>query len=115
MQLIDLKLKVSTAEQEREFYFTKLRDIEVMCQMPEVKQERVRPLKRLLALGQLALSSNRGHVPDAWSQAGALASLGQSLLIVRQLVCHWNQACRFLQCDWEIFKLLPLAGMMLVC
>ena len=44
VQLIDLKLKVSTAEQEREFYFTKLRDIEVMCQMPEVKQERVRLL-----------------------------------------------------------------------
>lgn len=47
MQLIDLKLKVSTAEQEREFYFTKLRDIEVMCQMPEVKQERVGAPKTL--------------------------------------------------------------------
>ena len=43
VQLVDLKLKVSTAEQEREFYFTKLRDIEVMCQMPEVKQEQVSP------------------------------------------------------------------------
>ncbi|CAL5224389.1 g7070 [Coccomyxa viridis] len=48
-QLIDLKLKVSTAEQEREFYFTKLRDIEVMCQMPEVKQERLVPfIERVL-------------------------------------------------------------------
>ncbi len=56
MQLVDLRLKVSTAEQEREFYFTKLRDIEVMCQMPEVKQERVRPLHRLFSIDHLALS-----------------------------------------------------------
>lgn len=43
MQLMDLKLKVSTAEQEREFYFNKLRDIEILCQMEEIKTEPVRP------------------------------------------------------------------------
>ena len=53
MQLVDLRLKASTAEQEREFYFAKLRDIEVMCQMPEVKDERVGGLGWLLLTDHL--------------------------------------------------------------
>jgi len=42
---MDLKLKVATAEQEREFYFNKLRDIEILCQLDEIKHEAVRPLR----------------------------------------------------------------------
>lgn len=34
----ELKLKVETAERERDFYFDKLRDIEIMCQAPELAQ-----------------------------------------------------------------------------
>ena len=42
LQVTDLKLKVSTAEQEREFYFNKLRDIEILCQLDEIKSQPVR-------------------------------------------------------------------------
>lgn len=36
-ELTELKLKVDTAERERDFYFDKLRDIEIMCQAPELE------------------------------------------------------------------------------
>ena len=35
-KITELKLKVDTAERERDFYFDKLRDIEIMCQAPEL-------------------------------------------------------------------------------
>ena len=41
LQVTDLKLKISTAEQEREFYFNKLRDIEILCQLDEIKSQPV--------------------------------------------------------------------------
>ncbi|KAL0041753.1 hypothetical protein WJX79_003445 [Trebouxia sp. C0005] len=33
-QVTELKLKVDNVERERDFYFDKLRDIEILCQMP---------------------------------------------------------------------------------
>lgn len=35
-EITELRLKVDTAERERDFYFDKLRDIEIMCQAPEL-------------------------------------------------------------------------------
>jgi RP/EB family microtubule-associated protein len=37
MQMTELKLKVETVERERDFYFDKLRDIEILCQAPELQ------------------------------------------------------------------------------
>lgn len=37
MQIADLKLSVDNMEKERDFYFAKLRDIEILCQRPELE------------------------------------------------------------------------------
>ncbi|XP_022137379.1 microtubule-associated protein RP/EB family member 1B [Momordica charantia] len=36
-EITDLKLSVDLLEKERDFYFAKLRDIEIFCQMPELE------------------------------------------------------------------------------
>ncbi|KAK4760970.1 hypothetical protein SAY87_005863 [Trapa incisa] len=36
-QITELKLSIDSLEKERDFYFAKLRDIEIMCQCPEVE------------------------------------------------------------------------------
>ena len=41
-EVTELKLKIDTAERERDFYFDKLRDIEIMCQSPELADIPVR-------------------------------------------------------------------------
>lgn len=40
-EVTELKLKIDTAERERDFYFDKLRQIEIMCQAPELAEEKV--------------------------------------------------------------------------
>lgn len=41
VQLSDLQLKANTHLEEREFYFSKLREIEILCQMDEIKDNPV--------------------------------------------------------------------------
>lgn len=41
MQLSELQVTAATHLEEREFYFSKLRDIEVLCQMDEIKGQAV--------------------------------------------------------------------------
>lgn len=36
MQITTLKLSIDSLEKERDFYFAKLRDIEILCQSPEI-------------------------------------------------------------------------------
>ncbi|XP_052179933.1 microtubule-associated protein RP/EB family member 1A isoform X2 [Diospyros lotus] len=38
-EITDLKLSVDVLENERDFYFAKLRDIEILCQTPELEQQ----------------------------------------------------------------------------
>lgn len=37
MQITTLKLSIDSLEKERDFYFAKLRDIELLCQSPEIE------------------------------------------------------------------------------
>jgi hypothetical protein len=41
-QIADLKVSVDSMEKERDFYFSKLRDIEILCQRPELEHLPVR-------------------------------------------------------------------------
>ncbi|KAF5961362.1 hypothetical protein HYC85_002571 [Camellia sinensis] len=49
MQIAELKLSVDSLEKERDFYFAKLRDIEILCQCPEIENLAVvEAIKRIL-------------------------------------------------------------------
>lgn len=48
--ITELKLSVESLEKERDFYFTKLRDIEILCQAPELGHLAVRVLNSLYIL-----------------------------------------------------------------
>ncbi|CAH9124716.1 unnamed protein product [Cuscuta epithymum] len=48
-QITELKLSVDSLERERDFYFAKLRDIEIVCQCPEIENlPVVQALKKIL-------------------------------------------------------------------
>ncbi|CAL5324612.1 unnamed protein product [Camellia sinensis] len=48
-QIAELKLSVDSLEKERDFYFAKLRDIEILCQCPEIENLAVvEAIKRIL-------------------------------------------------------------------
>ena len=42
LQISGLKVSVDSMEKERDFYFSKLRDIEILCQRPELEHLPVR-------------------------------------------------------------------------
>ena len=52
--MTELKLKVDNVERERDFYFDKLRDIEILCQMPLLQSIPVSHL-RVLQSSRIAM------------------------------------------------------------
>ncbi|BDA48444.1 Microtubule-associated protein RP/EB family member 3 [Coccomyxa sp. Obi] len=66
-QLSELQVTAATHLEEREFYFSKLRDIEVLCQMEEIKGQPLVPfIERVLYASdapdaQLAMEEARAH------------------------------------------------------
>ncbi|KAJ0963971.1 hypothetical protein J5N97_029093 [Dioscorea zingiberensis] len=47
-QITELKLFVDSLEKERDFYFAKLRDIEMLCQTPEIEHLPIEAIQRIL-------------------------------------------------------------------
>lgn len=76
-QITELKLSVDSLEKERDFYFAKLRDIEILCQCPEIESlPVVEAIKRILYAAEddasiveqaQAMISQRGNQVDSFS------------------------------------------------
>ncbi|KAJ9177302.1 hypothetical protein P3X46_012536 [Hevea brasiliensis] len=69
-KITELKLSVDNLEKERDFYFAKLRDIEILCQCPEIEKSTVvAAIKKIL----YATDDN----PSVVAEAQAMVSLQQ--------------------------------------
>ncbi|XP_022752088.1 microtubule-associated protein RP/EB family member 1C-like [Durio zibethinus] len=68
-QITELKLSVDSLEKERDFYFAKLRDIEILCQTPEIEDSLiVAAIKRILY-------ATDGDASSVVTEAQAMVSL----------------------------------------
>jgi hypothetical protein len=80
-QITDLKFTVDRLEKERDFYFAKLRDVEIICQTPEVEDIPVRNLIKacieveIICFSMLVVMPNLTLVPcDVISDSDHLAN-----------------------------------------
>ncbi|XP_031495455.1 microtubule-associated protein RP/EB family member 1C [Nymphaea colorata] len=70
-QITELKLSVDSLEKERDFYFSKLRDIEILCQYPEIEH-----LPIVAAIQKILYATDDS--PSLAAEAHALISQPQS-------------------------------------
>lgn len=61
VQITDLKLSVDLLEKERDFYFAKLRDIEILCQTSELEELPVGISDRFLVYLSYSFAINMFH------------------------------------------------------
>ncbi|KAJ4887728.1 Microtubule-associated protein RP/EB family member 1B [Raphanus sativus] len=70
-ELEDLKLSVDLLEKEKDFYFTKLRDVEILCQTPELDD-----LPIVVAVKKILYATDANESPLEEAQECLNASLG---------------------------------------
>lgn len=63
-QNTELKLRVETAERERDFYFEKLRDIEILCQAPELQE-----IPAIRIVEKILYAADSAEAKDAMAEA----------------------------------------------
>ncbi|KAK2441666.1 Microtubule-associated protein RP/EB member 1B [Trifolium repens] len=72
-QVTDLKLSVDLLEKERDFYFSKLRDIEILCQTSEVENEPISvAIKKILYAAdakESALEEAQAYINETLEEA----------------------------------------------
>uniref|UniRef100_A0ACD5U5X0 Uncharacterized protein n=1 Tax=Avena sativa TaxID=4498 RepID=A0ACD5U5X0_AVESA len=73
-QMTELKLLVDSAEKERDFYFSKLRDVEILCQSPEVEH-----LPIVKAIQKILYASEDDPSTVAEAQAEMVAQHNQQM------------------------------------
>ncbi|KAL0377671.1 UNVERIFIED_CONTAM: Microtubule-associated protein RP/EB family member 1C [Sesamum radiatum] len=80
-QITELKLSVDSLEKERDFYFAKLRDIEILCQTPEIeKLPVVEAIKRILYAADddaSVVAEAQAIISDHQQQVGQLGVLSE--------------------------------------
>ncbi|XP_061341935.1 microtubule-associated protein RP/EB family member 1C [Gastrolobium bilobum] len=69
-QITELKLSIDSLEKERDFYFAKLRDIEILCQTPEIEHSPV-----VAAIQKILYATDDDGT--AVAEAQAMVSIGQ--------------------------------------
>lgn len=62
MQITELKLSVDSLEKERDFYFAKLRDIEILCQSPEIEHLPVLSFRSSLLFTLIHMYFHNRHI-----------------------------------------------------
>ncbi|CAN4079719.1 unnamed protein product [Withania somnifera] len=79
-QITELKLSVDSLEKERDFYFSKLRDIEILCQCPEIENlPVVEAVKRILYAmdDDASLVDTEAMISEQHQQAETLSCISE--------------------------------------
>ncbi|KAL1534133.1 Microtubule-associated protein RP/EB member 1B [Salvia divinorum] len=74
-EITDIKVSIDLLEKERDFYFAKLRDVEVLCQTPELKNL---PMSVAIKKILYAADENKDSLAEAQEIVSELMSAEQA-------------------------------------